>query len=119
MHWLRPIKLVAKCEYMFLGKEKQLCKISEIGKIKIDKDETKRVNKTKYLGLTVEESLSWNQQKEVKGKLKGGFNSIRKLKEMLPQSQLFVVYQALVESHVRYGNLIWGYLPDLTERYGT
>ena len=73
----------------------------------------KRVNKTKYLGLTIEESLSWNQQyKIVKGKMKGGLNSIRKLREILPQSQLCLVYQALVESHVRYGNLIWGHLPE-------
>ena len=28
---------------------------------------------------------------------------------MLPQSKLFQVYQALVESHLRYGN-IWGHL---------
>ena len=29
---------------------------------------------------------------------------------MLPQSKLFQVYQALVESHLRYGNIIWGHL---------
>ena len=98
---------------MFLGNDKQLSKISEIGNIKINKDEIKRVNKTEYLGLTREESLSWNQQyKIVKGKLKGGLNSIRKLGEILPQSQLCLVYQALVESHLRYGNLIWGHLPE-------
>ena len=97
---------------MFLGNDKQLSKIAEIGNIKIDKDEIKRVNKTKHLGLTIEESLSWNQQyKIVKVKLKGGLNSIRKLREILPQSQLCLIYQALVESHVRYENLIWGHLP--------
>ena len=116
MDWLRQNKLslnVGKCEYMFLGNDKQLSKISEIGNIKIDKDEIKRVNKTTYLGLTIEESLSLNQQyKIVKGKLKGGLNSIRKLREILPQSQLCLVYQALVESHLRYGKLIWGHLPE-------
>ena len=116
MDWLRQNKLslnVDKCEYMFLGNDKQLSKISEIANIKINKDEIKRVNKTEYLGLTIEESLSWNQQyKIVKGKLKGGLNSIRKLREILPQSQLCLVYQALVESHLRYGNLIWGHLPE-------
>ena len=47
---------------MFLGIDKQLSKTSDICNIKIDKDEIKRVNQTKYLGLTTEESLSWNQQ---------------------------------------------------------
>ena len=77
---------------MFLGNDKQLSIISEIGNIRIDKDEIKRVNKTKYLVLTIEESLSWNQQnKKVKGKLKGELKSIRKFRITLPQSQLCLV----------------------------
>ena len=49
--------------------------------MEIDKDETIRVNKIEYLGLAIDESLSWNQQyKLVKGKLKVGLNSIRKLR---------------------------------------
>ena len=96
---------------MFLGNSKQLGKISEIGDLKVGEDEIKRVRKTKYLGLTIDETLSWNQQyKIVKGKLKGGLDSIRKLRQLLPQSQLFQVYRALVESHLRYGNLLWGHL---------
>ena len=93
MDWLIQNKVslnVAKCEYIFLGNDKQLSKISEISNIQIDKDEIRRVTQTKYLGLTIEESLSWNQQyKIVQGKLIGGLNSIRKLRDILPQSQFF------------------------------
>ena len=39
---------VAKCEYMFLGNKKRFIKISDPGSIEINKDEIKRVNKTKY-----------------------------------------------------------------------
>ena len=116
MDWLRQSKLslnVAKCGYMFIGKEKQLSKISDIGNLEMGNDELKRVRKTKYLGLTIDESLSWSQQyKIVKGKLKGGLNSIIKLRNILPQSQLFLVYHALIESHLRYGKLIWSQLPE-------
>ena len=98
MDWLRQNKLslnVAKYEYMFIGNDKQLSKISEIGNIKLDKDEINRVNKTKYLGRTIGESLPWNQQyKAVKGKLTGGLNCMGKLREILPQSEFFLVYQA-------------------------
>ena len=53
---------------------------SDIGNLEIDKDEIKRVSKTKYLGLTIYESLSGSQQyRIVKGKLKGELNSVRKL----------------------------------------
>ena len=83
--WLRQNKLslnVTKCEYMLLGSNKQLGKISEIGDLKVGEEEIKRVRKTKYLGLTIDETMSWNQQyKIVKGKVKGGLDSIRKLRQ--------------------------------------
>ena len=65
MDWLRQSKLslnVANCEYMFIGDDKQTSKMSNIGNLEIDKDEIKRVNKTKYLGLTIHENLSLSQQ---------------------------------------------------------
>ena len=70
MDWLRQNKLsldVAKCEYMFTGNDKQLSKskISDTGNLETDKDEIKRVSKTKYLGLTIDESLSWSQQYKI------------------------------------------------------
>ena len=112
--WLRQNNIsliVTKCEFVFLGNSTQLGKISEVGDLKVGEDEIKRVRKTKYLGLTIDETLSWNEQyKIVKGKLKRGLDSIKKLRELLPQSPLFQVYQALVESHLRYGNLLWGHL---------
>ena len=64
MDWLRQNKLslsVGKCEYMLIAHDKHLCKISEIGNLEIDKDEIKRVIKTKYLGLAIDESLSWRR----------------------------------------------------------
>ena len=33
---------------------------------------------------------------------------MKKLKSIFPQSMLFQVYKALVESHLRYANVIWG-----------
>ena len=67
---------------MFIGNDKQLRKISDIGNLEMDKDEIKRVRKTKYLGPTIDGSLSLNQQYMiVKGKLKRGLNSIGKLRD--------------------------------------
>ena len=61
----------------------------------------------------VDDKLCWDEQyKSVEGKVVGGLASIRKLKNILPQSQLLNVYQALVESHLRYANVIWGALSD-------
>ena len=73
----------------------------------------KEDHKTKYVGLTVDDSLNWNEQYEsVKGKVVGGLAALRKLKNILPQSKLLDVYSALVERHLRYANVVWGALPS-------
>ena len=54
----------------------------------------------KYLGIMVHENLIWNEQnKKLKGKIKNALSSLRKLKNILPQSKLhhYQVYTALFE----------------------
>ena len=73
----------------------------------------KRVKKVKYLGVTVDESLSWNEQyKSLKGKIKNALSSLRKLKNILPQSKFDQVYKTLLKSHLRYRDELWGSLSN-------
>ena len=37
---------------------------------------------------------------------------MKKVKGILPQSMLFQVYKALVESHLRYADVVWGTISD-------
>ena len=105
MSMTQVFSLVMKILYNF-GNCKQTSKISEIHNIEIGKDDIKRVDKQ-----AINEILSWNQQyKIIEGKLKGGLNSIRNLRVILPKSHLSLVYEALVESHL--GNLVWGHLSE-------
>ena len=70
-------------------------------------------HKTKYLELTVNDSLNWNERyKSVKGKVVGGLASLSKVQNILSQSQLLDVYRALVESNLRYAKVVWGALPS-------
>ena len=56
--------------------------------------------------------MNWDEQfKSVKSKIYGGLASLKKLKNILPQSKLCCVYYAIVESHLRYADVIWGSLP--------
>ena len=57
-----------------------------------------RVNKTKYLGVTVDDKLNCeNQFRSVKGKIASGLASLKELKNIISQSQLIEVYYTLVE----------------------
>ena len=69
------------------------------------------MNEVKYLGVTIDENLFWNElYKSLKCKLKSGLSLLRKLKNVLQQSKLDQVYRALFESHLRYGDELWGSL---------
>ena len=57
----------------------------------------------KSLGVMVDEKLNWDEQfKHTEGKTSGGLAALKKVKNVLPQSQLCNVCCPLIESHLRY-----------------
>ena len=96
---------------MVIGHRRQLNQIGhDLPDLVLNHEIIKRVDKAKYLGINIDESLSWKEQyKAIKNKLKGGLSTLKKLKNILPQRKLDQVYKALFESHLRYGNVVWTY----------
>ena len=73
----------------------------------------KRVANTKSLGIIVDEGLNWEQEfKTVYNKSRGGLESLKSLKNVLSQALLSYVYRVLVESNIRYADVIWGTLSN-------
>ena len=72
--WLRQNKLslnTDKTEYMVVGHKRQTNRIHGPLEVDINGGPIKRVKKVKYLGVTVDENLTWNEQnKNLKVKLK-------------------------------------------------
>ena len=100
-----------KTEYMVIGHPRMVNKVEISEPLNLNDSEIKRVAKTKSLGVVVGEWLNWDDQfNKVKGKVSCGLKSLYKLQNLLSQSQLDHVYRALVESHLRYANVIWGSL---------
>ena len=64
-------------------------------------------------GVIVDDSLGWEERYEsIKKKVAGGLAAMKKLKGILPHSMLIKVYKALVESHIRYADVVWGCLSN-------
>ena len=60
----------------------------------------------------MDEYVNWDEQfKIVKSNICAGLASLKKLKNILPQSKLSSVYYTIVESHLCYADVIWGSLP--------
>ena len=88
--WLRQNKLsvnTEKTEYMVIGHKRQTNRILGPLEVNVNGEPIKRAQKVMYLGITVDENLTWNEQyKNLKGKIKNALSSLWKLKNILPQS---------------------------------
>ena len=61
--------------------------------------------------MTIDEKINWEEQfRHTKGKMSVGLAAPNRLKNVIPQSQLCNVYYALIASHLRYTDVIWGSL---------
>ena len=113
--WMRVNKLSpnpSKNEYMIIGHPMKAKGTSAPTGLELGSKEIKRVCNTKSLGVMVDEYLNWDEQfKSVKSKICGGLASLKKLKNIFPQSKLCSVNYAIVESHLRYADVTWGRLP--------
>ena len=115
--WMRVNKLspnLSKTEYLIIGQplEWKAKDVNILCGLKLNGSEIKRASKTNSLGVMVDENLKCDKQfKTVKNKICGGLTSLKKLKKILPQSKLCSVYYAIVESHLRYADVIWGSIP--------
>lgn len=74
------------------------------------------VNCTKFLGLHVDEHLSWgNHISQLCNKLSSSCFALRKLKPIVSFSTLIRVYHALFVSHMSYGIVYWGSCSQLED----
>ena len=80
----------SKREFMDVGYRRKLNKVGdELPNLVLNNEVIKMVEKIKYLGINIDESLNWEEQyKTVKNRLKGGIGPLRKAKDILPQRKL-------------------------------
>lgn len=67
------------------------------------------VEKTKYLGIILDQNLKWTHHIDyITGKLKGLIHKFYLLREFLSNRLMILIYKSLVESILRYGIIVWG-----------
>ena len=98
---------------MIIGHTRKINKIEIHELLRLNDSDIKRGTNTKSLGIIVDERLNCERQyKTVHNKSCGGLQSLRKLKSSLPPSSLCNVYRCLIESHIRYTDVIRGSLSN-------
>ena len=73
--------------------------------------EIKRTSNIKFLGLTLDENLSWNDHiDEVCNKLKSFFHIFYNIRDYLSKKAIQSIYYALVYSRIKYGINVYGHV---------
>ena len=108
-NWLKANKLslnVTKTHYMLFG-----FKNIPLGHypITLDGINLERVKFTKFLGITIDDKLSWSRHITNIGlKVSQGLGILYRLRQHIPLSILHILYQTLILPHLTYCAILWG-----------
>ena len=69
-------------------------------KLILNNCEIRRVKKTKYLGMIVDDSLTWeNYIDYITLKINRGIGIIRRVRQLIPEKALLLLYQTLIDPY--------------------
>ena len=78
-------------------------------KISFDGKTITQVSSTKFLGVQIDEKLSWsNHIQEVANKISKTCGILAKLKYKMPTSVLLSIYNSLILPYIQYCTIVWG-----------
>ena len=115
--WLQCNKVnlnAIKTEFMMLGTHHRLYQLdydpeTTPFKLVVNNYEIRRVRKAKYLGLIVDENLTWEEHIDfICGKIKRGAGVLKQIRHFIPKDSLLLLYQTLVEPYYRYCSVVCG-----------
>ena len=107
--WLKHNKLslnAQKTKLMVFHRKQK--KFNEIH-LSIDTMPIEQVPTFNFLGITLDETLSWkNHTKMVANKISRVIGILFRLKNIFPKEILLTLYNTLIYSYINYGLLVWG-----------
>ena len=111
-NWLRANKLtlnMTKTEFMPIGSRQRLSTLTESPTIAINDFQVSQVTTAKLLGVTIDDRLDWSGHIEkVTKQFASGIGAIKRIRHLVPQATLQLIYQALIQPHFDYCNIVWG-----------
>ena len=110
--WLTANKLtlnVKKTKYMLIGNNFKLSQIHDDFTVKVHNTPLDRVNKHKYLGVYIGETLNWRPHiNATSKKISAGLAILKRVNTTIPFDTRLNMYNALVMSYFNYCSTVWG-----------
>ena len=98
-----------KCCYIYFDSKAQKPQVEDNFELTINGIEIDEVVETKFLGVTVDKTLSWLPHiKNLNKKLKCNTGMLNRIKDKIPNSMHKTLYHTLFESDISYGITVWG-----------
>ena len=109
-NWLRCNELLlnnSKCEYMIVTSNRKRRHFANV-QIRINNFPISRVLKCKYLGVVLNENMTWNDQIEkMKSKLTSCLYCLKRVRPYISQNTALSLYRCLIQPHFDYCSYIW------------
>jgi len=110
-NWFKVNKLsvnATKTNFMLLGTYQKTNCVHD-GNIILNDIKLERVKQTKFLGIQIDENLTWkNQIDNISKNISRGIGILYKLKHFVPEKILFSLYCTLILPYINYCILAWG-----------
>ncbi len=112
---------LSKCCYTHfqpnLSRAKQTCArarpYDKECKLYLSNKQLKKVQSTKFLGVIIDETLTWESHIDhLEAKLNSCIVTIKRIKSCIPKNEYLKIYNALFMSHLSYCISCWGGIPD-------
>ena len=115
--WFNANKLslnIKKTKFMLFHTKQRAKHIGDFS-IRINHEKIDRVEKIRFLGLTLQENISWDEHCNlVTNKISSVVGILYKIRIFLPIKTLLQIYNSLILPHLYYGILAWGGAPRTT-----
>ena len=112
LKWLRANKLTlnrTKTEFMLIGARQRLSTLAVSPTDTIYDNQVSQVTTAKSLGVTIDNKLDWRSHiDKLTKKVASGTGAIKRIRHLVPQATLLLIYQALIQPHFDYFNFVWG-----------
>ncbi|MEE8341005.1 MAG: reverse transcriptase family protein, partial [Candidatus Neomarinimicrobiota bacterium] len=109
--WLIINKLslnVAKTKYMIFAKSNKQIPLTAINMMK---KKLERVSTFVFLGLTIDEGMTWTPHLDkISSKISKTIGILCRLKNFIPENILKTIYNALIVPYLNYSILCWGFI---------
>jgi exonuclease III len=99
---------VTKTNYILFGSKRSFIPNNNF-RIIINNSDIVRVHEVKFLGVLIDEELSWKSHTaSVAAKLSRNVGVLYKLKSVIDKNTLLTLYYALIQPHLMYCVIVWG-----------